>query len=236
MKDKDNSLFIAITGGLTLIVIIALIASDAFRMPANHGGWIYEYQTLIAGLLGSIIAACTAGILWIQRADNLHRKHLSSKAKMLDALVELGNYTTSCFNYITDKKKCIPKAPKEEIQVFKDSIEFLDTQSADAISELVQFYQVHNSRLSKYKHQDRDTDRDYEQRIIDVIRLNYFIIRIFSYARNEDGTPQISINKLTYEDNMQSLKALLNHEYSNGRAKEKYDNCVRIIKNKFSYK
>lgn len=147
---------------------------------------------------------------------------------MLDALSELCEYNVRCFNYIVESEKDTPKKPKDSIQIFKDSIEFLDTQSSEALSELVQFYQVHNSRLSRYQHGSKESNL-YKDRIMDVIMLNHFVLRIFSYARNQEGAEKVPTDKLTQEKAISSLKALMGHEYYLGKDKEIYDHCIAII-------
>lgn len=185
-KKNELSLIIAIGGGLLFIVLpLTIAASGGFRLPDNSGGWFYEYQTLITGLVGAFIASVVAYQYYHMR----YRKMLSARAKMNSALNDICSYARACFQaLIQDTGKT--KFNNSFLKIFEDAIEFLDVNTSDAVYQLIIQYQVHNARLDGYYETKQNREilfRDNrEERLYDSTLLYALASRLFSYARGSD--------------------------------------------------
>ncbi|MER9493266.1 hypothetical protein [Mesorhizobium sp. M0006] len=179
---------------------------------ANWIAVLKDWQTLVTGIIALIAAWWTVRVIKTQiglqkkeielgderREADRQRKSWAVRAQMPDALGELVVYASGCFKFLNGDEADTPPVPSEAITVFKNSIEFIDNDTAAAIFELVSFFQVHNARLSGFKAgkrpsgtTDRITDRMY-----DAVLLHTYASRLFEYARNEvkvvkDGEPSL---------------------------------------------
>jgi hypothetical protein len=105
----------------------------------------------------------------------------------------------------------LPERPVSAINDIKKSIQYLEYESVDAISELVKEYQVFNSRLDSF-HQTEPQLRSRDNiqcadRIYDVILLHHYILRVFCYARMEKKI--LENKKPTKQDLLSALKQLI---------------------------
>ena len=167
---------------------------------------VKKWQTLIAGLLA--LGAATLSVRTIkkqiQQDKDIHeetkkRKAFAARAYMPDAVSKLLEYSKECFSYLENPSHALPCPPSDAITVFKNSIEFIDTDTAAAIFEMVVFYQVHNACLFSYEKESiEEKGDDYDQAIFDLILLTYHFCSIFEYARNEKE--KIILGKPTVEE------------------------------------
>lgn len=190
MEDKHQKyLMAAVGGGLGAILILTFIVSGAFSLPANNsGGWIYEYQTLIAGLAASLIGLVAASYTRHQYKDTINRRRLSEKAKMNDALSGLCDYARSCFSAILNNDESLlpNRENNDDINILKHAIEYLDLDTSEAVYELVIQYQVNNARLER--HFDSSEQRSINSQtdnLYDAVKLRAMAINLFDYARKE---------------------------------------------------
>ena len=170
----------------------------------------HEWQTLIAGTIALFAAWLTVRTIRQQiklqqsqieedkrrYADAQLSKKWAARAGMPDALSTLCEYTRACVTYlsIADDNRQIPDAPAEAIGVIKSSIQYVDPESAHKLFELIEHYQVHNTRLSAYKEENDHPEND--MRIYDAVKLRCLVDRLFEYARNEvDVVPAVEINR-----------------------------------------
>lgn len=226
-----SGLLLGTVGGYVLFLLIH---------PQGDQTWINaieEWQTLVSALLALAAAWWTVKTIekqiWDERERHSEirtRKALSMRAHMPDALIALTNFTRRCFNYIQNANEDFPEFCPEAIQIFKESIEFLDTQSSGMVYEMVSFYQVHNSRLTGYRDRGRPAS-DYEDRILDIVRLNYLALRIFAYARNlEQSIPN---HAPTRDDLTHSLRSIIGtEEYMMNE--ERYENLRVIVERRYA--
>lgn len=208
MGDKDQkSLTIIVVCGLGILLFISILVSGGFALPEKSGGWFYAYQTLF----GALVALTSVLFIGWQYLDTLHRRRLSERAKMNDALSELCRFAKNCFDAVlNDNATMLPNRQNNGIEVLKHAIEFLDTDTSEAVYELVITYQVNNSRLERYF--DPSDPRAINSETInlyDAIKLYAMTISLFDYARKED-------NKIRNKKNSQchmfsALNAIYGH-------------------------
>ena len=248
-----RSLTIAIVTGLSFILLIALLVSGALKTPANTG-WVYDYQTLIAGLLALFIGGGNVYFIRQQVAKDeehhretikfnkeqldktlqedrelhkeaLQRKAYSIRAQMPDALSELLSYAQGCLRYIIRTQETPPEPDRENIRIFKESLEYLDSESFEGVRELVTFYQIHNSRLASFYQGQRGWRT---QGVLgDTVRLAFLLNRIFEFARfNTDTIPS---GAPTFDAFMSAYRSLLDHDYEfiEGPHGERYNEMLR---------
>ena len=137
-EQHQKSLKIAIIGGLGVVLFIAILVSGGFSLPENSGGLIYEYQTLI----GAFIAAGSIYMTWFQYRKTTKSKEFSARAHMNDALSAICKYSKDCFLSTYDNREETVEKPTEAINTLKQSIQYLDSESAESVYQLVGFYQV----------------------------------------------------------------------------------------------
>lgn len=72
----------------------------AFSLPEYSGGWIYEYQAMIAGLLALLSAAITVWVMRNHHNDLKYTKNLAARAFMQDSASEICAYYKKLFEYL----------------------------------------------------------------------------------------------------------------------------------------
>jgi hypothetical protein len=193
--------------------------------------FLYDWQTFVTGILALIAAGATVLIMRTQtndererHADALHRKSLAARAQMPDALSALSHFSQACANWIDSREKEPLTAPTDAINTLKSGIEFVDTDAAAKVFELVSFYQVHNARLLPSTHPIHDPEAG--DRLYDTTKLRCFVDRLFPYARNEVlAAPQ---GNPTQKDMMTALKIITGMAYPTHH-KERYERVCYFI-------
>ncbi len=133
----------------------------------------HEWQTIIAGAIA--LAAAWWTIRTIRRqirlqesqiedgkrryADAQRSKMWAARAELPDALSALCGYSGRCVSYLigADGFDQMPDTPADAISVVKSCVEFVDSDSAEKLSDLIVHYQNHNARLSGYRRTDSPT-------------------------------------------------------------------------------
>jgi hypothetical protein len=214
---------------LTAFAVLTLVLA-AERLPLEK--FIEDYQTLIAAFIALFAAWWTIETMKQQMSGErqrhrelIQRKSMAARAQMPDALAELTAFARACFKFLKGDEE-FPAYPLEAISVFKNSIEFIDTPSAEKIFEMVSFYQVHNSRLQSYR--PVEGPYEYQDRMYDLIRLNYLFMRIFEYARNQTPAITDTIDETMRDNMLHSLRSLVGNE-AYMMHPERYEDLKRIV-------
>lgn len=161
---------------------------DAF----SWGQWLYDWQTLLSGLLALIAALIAAGFLIWQtrimkaqlRADSMRHdearraKQRSARVALPDALADVSRYVRACAWSLFQRNTDEVVAPVTAIATLKSATEFLDDGPAGAVAAIVLHYQVQHSRHSLPEMPKFD-------RMYDCVRLGYLTDRVFEYARGD---------------------------------------------------
>jgi hypothetical protein len=156
-----------------------------------------KWQTLVTGIIALGAAWWTIRVIKEQIAlqkaeinsneerhrDSLKSKLFSIRAHMPDALSELSGYARNCMLYLRDLQDSLPDRPFDSINTMKNSIEYVDGDTAASIFEMVTHYQVHNSRILSYSRDRRAYD--FVEKFYDTTLLHAYIDKIFEYSRGE---------------------------------------------------
>lgn len=158
----------------------------------------YDWQTLITGALALIAAWWTVRQIREQidlqkleisvnerrHEEAQRRKSQRARAFLPDALSGLPEYTSKCFKYVSGVIKEIPNPPESALSAIKEAIEYVDSDASDRLIELVNFYQIHNSRLAHFQ-VDGGPVVKMEECLYDSVKLRWLTNRMFSYARHQ---------------------------------------------------
>ena len=172
-------------------------ANDFFAVTPDKQEhlFIYNYQALIGGFVAAFAAACTVFAIFRQirrederREEDRKRKLSVYRAYMPDALAELCNITSNYFKFLEKKDYInliayLDTISSEHINIFKDSLAFMPSETSKKILIMVQFYQVHRSRLRSINL--ATVHYKYAERQYDTILLRSYLDKLFEYAREE---------------------------------------------------
>ncbi len=195
-----------------LWLVIKILISNVVSIMCDWINFLYEWQTLVAGLIALIGALGTIAI--VKHQINLEKerylndrksKMFAARAALPDALSEICKYAKHCVEYhsnsllahfeieaVPNTTIVLTKPPFEAANSIKESIEYLDPVSAKKMFELLVFFQIHNARLTE-NDQSRET---IDQFIFDAIKLYALSERLFPYARMiEDSAPDTELDK-----------------------------------------
>lgn len=212
---------------------IGAYVSASMKPETNGGGWFYQYQTLIAGLIAVLGALLTILTMRKTHQDIVFSNNLKARAYMHDTARELCDYCDElflmgCKNIDSeDEKKAIDLkmvgSPQNSVNNLKDHIGFLDKKSAKAISALLSQYQVFHSR-SKSKH--KNEYKKLASQLVEIAEFNIRALRIFDYARAVEKNDfeknyvhvPISTEKIYQEDIEEQLRRFERDIYGYGVA------------------
>lgn len=178
-------------------------------------GWVHDWQTLIGALLATAAAIATVVVMHGQTqearkrdAAAMQRKALAARARMPNALRDLTDFCEAGAGKIIKGERKLPEEPSRALEDLKLAIEFIDTEQAEQLFELLSHYQVYTSRFPDYKNFVP------AQGIYDSAKLHYYTARLYGYARNrEDEGDGRSENELMISsmNTMVSLEERVNN-------------------------
>lgn len=163
--------------------------------------FLFDWQTLIAGILALGAALLTVKRMNYQNAlqeraiqeaavrfnDQSERRTWAYRAKLIDTIDLLSNYTDLCIQRLTGRSLHLEPSPPD-VKMIQESIEYLDPQSAKAMFQIVAKLQVQWARLRPYLSEPHEAEWAY--RIYDAIELKALVDRVFPYVRNTTETAQ----------------------------------------------
>ena len=108
-------------------------------------------------------------------------------------------------------------------------MEYVDSDSAEKLFELIVHYQINNSRLSG--HSITNNHRENTERMCDTVYLRALVNRLFEYARNKvEAVPDAEVSR---EDMRSALVSCVGpDEYYSHEAK--YASVIEIIDRRHS--
>lgn len=197
---------------------------------------IYEIFKDQGSIIGALITLLAVWIAWLihkrqikhltnEKKESLYRKTLSCRAKMPQALSKLVDYTKECYSYVEaihrrGENVNIPIQPADALFTFTESIEFIDNDAAQSAFELVSFCQVIDARLRNHNYPSWRGNR-----IVDIVRLDWLVTRLFDYARNESQS--VDLIPLDRKRAHQSLRHIMGEDVY--READKYNELIAII-------
>jgi hypothetical protein len=124
--------------------------------------------------------------------DSAIRRTMSLRAQLPDALAAIASYLEECGRYIAfsagGKEVTLPDQPKEEIDIIKTALEYMDKDTTQVMMELVIHYQVHNARLELLEedfveHSPVAETSSVAERMYDLVKLSHMVGQLFPFAR-----------------------------------------------------
>lgn len=160
----------------------------------SGNGWLYEYQTFIAGFMALFGAVITTATLIKQHAfdqnkyrDDQRKIGFYRRSWMPDALSALLRYSEECFEYAFHGGTR-PDKPHAEIGILKENIQYADVDTSNNLFKIVSFYQVHNDRLDSYKTSESIAINANSEILYDIAWLCHYFNSLWPYARNDIET------------------------------------------------
>ena len=167
------------------------------------GYWIYDFQTLIAGLF----ALATLTYMWGNARASKNRKLWHAKSEANFALSELysalepivKSLEADLIKYRKARETSdsserfilgeLPAYPKDSIRLIGSLIPFSKQRDATQIAELVSLLQVYQSRLNNFVRDCNDSnyvisEGQFYDKIWEQVELANWIDRLFPYVRN----------------------------------------------------
>ena len=178
-------------------------------------GWVHDWQTLIGALLATAAAIVTVVMMHQQNlearqrdAEASQRRSLAARARMPNALRDLIDFCEEGADRLLSGNTTLPDEPIAALEDLKLAIEFIETQKAEQLFELLSHYQVYTSRFSGYDSFGRGQD------LYDTAKLHHYTSRLFGYARNNDEEQPLSENHLMHNslNTMVELRARVTNE------------------------
>lgn len=154
------------------------MALAAIAVFSTHERFIFDYQTLMGGIIALVGAVLTVFIVLYQTRktvdiaqDALNRKSVAARAALPAELTLIAEYAEECVDWLVGALACLqastqgtltstqgtpaignlPVFPSKPLLALKECIEFADTDSARYMVNVIAFAQILNSRL-KYAH------------------------------------------------------------------------------------
>ncbi|MFU1607559.1 hypothetical protein ACM25O_14405 [Sulfitobacter pontiacus] len=173
---------------------------------ASNFGWVQDWQTLLGALLATAAAIATVLVMHSQTqqarkrdAHAMERKSFAARARMPDALRDMNDYCHAGATKILRNDKVLPNEPLKALEELKIAIEFIDTEKAEQLFDLLSHYQVYTSRFPDFKTFSPG------QGIYDSAKLNYYINRLYGYARNREDEVEGESENERIKNSMKTL-------------------------------
>ncbi|WP_273728802.1 hypothetical protein [Brucella gallinifaecis] len=183
-------------------------------------GWLYDWQTLIAGGLAIGAAAVTTCFLICQtkllaQQNRNQRKAITNERRkeireaerqrklalipVSHALSEIDDYLKASFEaWENNKPKERPESPSDALRIIFQAAPYVDLESFESFRQLIVESQTFESRYSRQK--DLRLTDILPRMIADIGTYKYLTDRLYNYARFEKGHHSIPYNEPTYAD------------------------------------
>lgn len=176
--------------------------------PKYDGWWLvlYDWQTLITGLLAVVAAAVGGGLLAVQIRDQRRQfqeeRRQQIKATLIQvphALTEINSYLVGCYDAWKRKKPDErPGPPAEALKIIMDAAAVVDEDSFKSMQQLIINAQTFESRVQSPGRQRPQNVLD--TMIVDIAELSYLTTRLFKFGRMDEDTKSIPYMKPTRAD------------------------------------
>jgi len=176
------------------------------------GQWIYDYQTIIAGLIAVFAAGVTVRRLStqidLQRSQQLwelQKEQRASRATLHHALSQIEDYLVRTFDALAMQNTVLPKMPIQAIDSLILAATCADKQSYETFHRLISGLQMFQSRLQV--NPDKINDAWWMDRMLDLLVISCATGRLFLYAR--DPNHELPFEKPTEQLVQEELEWLL---------------------------
>ena len=190
-----------------------VVATLVWTLPLpTKNSWIYDYQTLVAGLFALVAGAVSIISLNAQmrqaekfKRDELESERRSSQPLLSFTLVEILDYSRNCFehlrkfevqvlasgksSFILPVQIDVPSFPYDTFSSLQLNLKFGSPSAIVVISKLLLKMQIQNSRYHNLVNPDVDLTDDSLLNLhcymVDALEISTLCSRLFPYARDE---------------------------------------------------
>ncbi len=160
--------------------------------------WIYQFQTLITGIIAIAAAYLTFRVVreQIKQTSDLEelrraREEAAARAALPLALSEVAEYSLQSIRSVEGLRKeqagperpRLPQLPVSSFSVFQDVARSADREIAKQIVELLSLIQVQHSRLKGLHEGQTQIEHNFLGAIIDAANVYCRVNVLFSYGR-----------------------------------------------------
>ncbi|MER8589495.1 hypothetical protein NKH19_30580 [Mesorhizobium sp. M1338] len=175
----------------------------------KYDSWLlvlYDWQTLITGLLAVVAAVVGGGLLVVQIRDQRRQfqeeRRQQIKATLIQiphALTEMNSYLVGCYDAWKRKTPDErPRPPSEALKIIMDAAAVVDEGSFKSMQQLIVNAQTFESRVQSPGRQRPHNVLD--TMIVDIAELSYLTTRLFKFGRMDEDTKTIPYVKPTRGD------------------------------------
>lgn len=224
-----SALAVSLVGAIALVACTTSIFKD--------DGWLYKFQTLVAGVI-AIVAAFIGGHFinkQINSSFEIERERRSRKFRSIRSTIPItlneicdynhavNEFLLNSYFQVKDNRLPpdanimeIPKFPYSIIKALQEIIEFGDDTISSHIFQIIRKAQIQDARLSKFK----KIGDDYSEMILGYNILVYMVenakmyaiaVSMFDYARYRSE----SVNKeIGFDELISAIESLLKSRYA----------------------
>jgi len=153
-----------------------------FVLPNGAGGWIYEYQTIIA----AVVAFFPFWFAVKTYKEETKRKKLVARMTLSHALSKICSYAEACFDSAYEKKNIVPEKPIDAIDNLKLCIEYGDIEVAERFLALSNFLQIQFSRITSTINSNYRSINSQIPTLYDALKTHAMALDLFDYARGNN--------------------------------------------------
>lgn len=174
-------------------------------------GILYDWQTLISGVLAIVAGAAVWWQVRLQRAqineerskhiDQIQRRERSARIRIPHALSKLSQFFDDGYNAFENNSLEKLSLPQDAIETLMSVSESIDSQSYESVKELVSHLQVFEARHLAPKSR---MERSVHLAVIDLATLKFMTDRLYDLgrAKNHDPVPPIKPTREHLEEEM----------------------------------
>ena len=184
--------------------------------------WIYQYQTLIAGVIALVAAAVSFWMIYQQilqarkfAEEENDREQRAARPILSFVMVSLLNYSQHCYKVLRLSYRDlipnsngfvpyprldgeIPNVPAGVFEAIKENLKYGTPSAISVLSRLLSKLQIQNSRMLQLKDNESKDEfhslRELHVYAADSLELITYCVRMFAYSRSEIDEVDTEIN------------------------------------------
>lgn len=199
------------------------------KFISSWGAWLYDWQTLVGGILALIASLIGGGLLWYQiylqrkqMKQEDRRRAISARIPMAKALSETHSYLRGCYEaWVAKTPETRPDQPLGAMQVIMNAATNVDEETFKTINQLISLFQVFEARVTTNGRVRPSNILDVM--IVDIADMAYQTNRLYEFARMEDGVNHVDFAKPKRAD----LQRTLDNDFDMKLLREESETLLR---------
>lgn len=190
------------------------------KFTSSWGAWLYDWQTLVGGILAVIASLIGGGLLWYQihlqrkqMKQEDRRRAIAARIPMAKALSETHVYLRGCYEaWAAKKPETRPDQPLGAMGVIMNAATNVDEETFKTINRLISLFQVFEARVTTTGKVRPSNILD--MMIVDIADMAYQTNRLYEFARMEPGVNHVDYAKPKRADLQQRLDSDFEMKFS----------------------